>query len=527
MGLGIQYHQNLLASDRYQRYLSQLETYQGATQATTNAGATNTLQTDVYQSGISDAGFGANKCTDGKDDGKIGLFSALGNAVEGIGKGFVNGITGALGFGKDANGKTTWNPFKALGTIAIGAACIACPAVGAIACGVGAVMGGVQVAKGASAAMNAKTDAEAKAAWENMGEGGATVVGCMVGAKASVGAMKGASTAAIDDAIKGLDNVDDVAKALKGIDKTNIDDVATALNNAGIDNVDDVTKAISSLGENTSALSQVDDSLKGLDAMKAKTQAFAKDAVSSSKNNAGKIWTKAKETTADYKADYKNYKEAKKQYKDAKKSYDIADETLKDLDAGKIEDAPPNLRKTCTEQMNDSQVKMTSAEQNMNDTKIGGYKNRRSELQQAKKDLSTEQKVYDKAVKKEAKAAKKAKRDVVEPDDSNLVKAQNRYNAAKDKTAFGKLTNKVKNTETGNYLKQALSQDEQASVLKNIKNIKPKDLGGALSKDGQAILSFLQSGEGTYAQAVQEFGYDNVMEVLKVAFAYGQTNSIV
>lgn len=517
--VGIDYNKTLESASRYENYLKQVGRYSGGTStAAVNAGMTNTLQTDVYQSGISDAGFGANKCTDGKDDGKIGFFSALGNAVEGIGKGIWNGITGALGFGKDANGKTTWNPLKALGTIAIGAACIAFPAVGAIACGVGAVMGGVQVAKGASAAMNAKTDAEAKAAWENMGEGGATVVGCVVGAKASVGAMKGASTAAIDDAIKGLDNFDDVAKALKGIDKTNIDDVTKALNKAGIDNVEDVTKAISSVGENTSALSQVDDSLKGLDAMKAKGKAFYKDAVSSSKNNGGKMWTKAKEITAtDYKAKKTAQKTAKSDYDAAKSAYDESlkkngwtEETYKAADDLKI-----------------AQDKLDAADEALNNAKLDTYKNKKAELKQAKKDLSTEQKAYDKAVRKEAKAAKKAKRDVVKPDDGNLVEAQNRYNAAKDKTAFGKLTNKVKNTETGNYLKQALSQDEQASVLKNIKNIKLKDLGGALSKDGQAILSFLQSGEGTYAQAVQQFGYDNVAQVLKVAFAYGQTNSII
>ena len=37
-----------------------------------------------------------NTCTDGVDDGKIGVASALGNIVEGAGKSIINGIKGAF-----------------------------------------------------------------------------------------------------------------------------------------------------------------------------------------------------------------------------------------------------------------------------------------------------------------------------------------------------------------------------------------------------------------------------------------------
>ena len=70
-----------------------------------------------------------NTCTDGKDDGKIGFFGAIGSAIKGIGKGIVNGVKGMF-TGKDGKfslGKT----LLSIGTVAL---CVACPAVGAVAC---------------------------------------------------------------------------------------------------------------------------------------------------------------------------------------------------------------------------------------------------------------------------------------------------------------------------------------------------------------------------------------------------------
>ena len=132
-----------------------------------------------------------NYCTDGKDDGKIGFFSALGNATQGVGKTVVNGIKGMF---TGADGK--FSVLKTIGSVAMAATCIAFPAVGLAACAVGGVMGAVEVGKGIHNAATAETDAEAKAAWENIGGGTFTVASSVVGAKASYNAVQKTSTAA-------------------------------------------------------------------------------------------------------------------------------------------------------------------------------------------------------------------------------------------------------------------------------------------------------------------------------------------
>lgn len=127
-------------------------------------------------------------CTDGKDDGKIGLFSAIGNAIKGVGKTIVNGVKGMF---TDKNGKFSLG--KTLLSIGTAALCIAVPAVGVAACVVGGTMGAVQVGKGIYNAATAKTDAEAKEAWQNIGGGAFTVGMSVVGAKAGVKGMKSAA----------------------------------------------------------------------------------------------------------------------------------------------------------------------------------------------------------------------------------------------------------------------------------------------------------------------------------------------
>lgn len=129
-------------------------------------------------------------CTDGKDDGKIGLGSALWNTLKGVGKTAVNMVKGCF-----TNSEGKFSLLKTLFSAATIATCIAFPAVGLVACGIGAVSGAVQIGKGVYNAATADTDAEAKEAWQNIG-GGALVTGLSVaGAKASYGAVKSTSTA--------------------------------------------------------------------------------------------------------------------------------------------------------------------------------------------------------------------------------------------------------------------------------------------------------------------------------------------
>lgn len=156
-------------------YLQQLQA-QKQTQNTASATVTS-VQDSVFAKDIA-----TNTCTDGVDDGKIDTFSKIGNAVEGVGKSVVNMVTSAI------------QPKNWLKTaLAIGACCIPVvgPIVGAgLAC-YGVYQGGKQIINAAQLAESATTDAEAKAAWENIGGGAFTTGISIVGLKGSASALKG------------------------------------------------------------------------------------------------------------------------------------------------------------------------------------------------------------------------------------------------------------------------------------------------------------------------------------------------
>ena len=191
---------------------------------------------------------GGETCTDGKDDGKIGLGSALWNTIKGIGKTAVNMVKGCF-TGKD--GKFSLG--KTLLTAATAALCIAFPAVGLVACGIGAVSGAIQIGKGIYNAATADTDAEAKLAWQDIGGGALTTGLSVAGAKASYSAVMKTSTAGASAA---------------GFSKTEIAE-------------------LQSLGENCSAMGQL-----GKDAsLLSKGAALVKDMTSSTVNQFGKIQT--------------------------------------------------------------------------------------------------------------------------------------------------------------------------------------------------------------------------------------------
>ena len=117
-------------------------------------------------------------CTDGKNDGKIGFFSAIGNIFKGAVKSVVNPV-------KDI----VTNPAKLLGAVATAALCVVFPPAGLALAGVGIATGAAKMIGGVANAMGSKTDAEAKAAWQQVGEGGVVLGTSIVGAKASVKSM--------------------------------------------------------------------------------------------------------------------------------------------------------------------------------------------------------------------------------------------------------------------------------------------------------------------------------------------------
>lgn len=180
---------------------------------------------------------------DESDDGKIGLWGAVKNMGKGVCKSICSGIKGMF-----TNKEGNFSVGKTLLTAAATAACIAFPAVGLVACGIGAVMGGVQLGKGVVNVAKADTDAEAEQAWQDIGGGSFTVASSLVGAKASVKAVKSSST-------------------------------------AGLSGLDDAAAAIAKADGKTSALSQLDDSAN----LAQKGIALAKDMRSSTANRGSAI----------------------------------------------------------------------------------------------------------------------------------------------------------------------------------------------------------------------------------------------
>ena len=112
---------------------------------------------------------------DGKDDGSISGGQIAKNLVKGAGN-FFKGMF----CGKD--GKfSLLQTAKTVGMVAIG---VAVPAVGVGMLAAGGVMSAYSIGKGAIKAANAKTDAEAEKAWQNIGEGATGLVMTLTGAKA-------------------------------------------------------------------------------------------------------------------------------------------------------------------------------------------------------------------------------------------------------------------------------------------------------------------------------------------------------
>ena len=161
-------------------------------------------------------------CTDGNDDGKIGFFSAVGNAIKGVGKTIVNGVKGMF-----TNKEGKFSLGKTLLTVAGAAACIAFPAVGLAACAIGGTMGAVQVGKGIYNAATAETDAEAKQAWQEIGGGAFTVAASVTGAKASVKAVQNSAGSA-----SALAQLDDTASATQKLSALGKDMVTSTKNSA-------------------------------------------------------------------------------------------------------------------------------------------------------------------------------------------------------------------------------------------------------------------------------------------------------
>lgn len=142
-----------------------------------------------------------HRCTDGKDDGKIG-WSAVGHALKGAGK-FIGGL---LGFEWNPDGTYKGHSFgKLVKNVAIGAGvallCFATAgtAIPVVLAAGGAAMATASLANSTYKAFTAKSDAEAKAAWEGVGADTLATALSVTGVKASLNSYNAAKGLAAKD----------------------------------------------------------------------------------------------------------------------------------------------------------------------------------------------------------------------------------------------------------------------------------------------------------------------------------------
>ncbi|MDD3237710.1 MAG: hypothetical protein PHV37_06390 [Candidatus Gastranaerophilales bacterium] len=183
----------------YNPYLyNNYNTLIGNTDATTTIPLTGNVSTTVTPQ--------ETTAKDGKDDGKISFWDKCKNVVKGVGKAIggavcsiipgASHVAKALGW-KDAPSFSLKNAAIAVGAVALS---IACPPAGVAIAAAGAIKGAVDVGKGIYGAATATTDADAEAAFQNIGAGGLEVGLSVAGVKGGLKAMKGVEGSAMSTA---------------------------------------------------------------------------------------------------------------------------------------------------------------------------------------------------------------------------------------------------------------------------------------------------------------------------------------
>lgn len=161
---------------------------------------------------------GNNKCTDDKDDGKVGFWNATGNVLEGALKS-INPLNILKNLTCNEEGKFSFG--KTLTNVAIGVGVAALTtafpvAGGAVIAGLGAmgaVSGATKALDNVQTALSAETDAQAKAAWENVGSG--SVETAISAGVASAGVTKVLGAIQNSKAVSSLSSLANTAKTAK------------------------------------------------------------------------------------------------------------------------------------------------------------------------------------------------------------------------------------------------------------------------------------------------------------------------
>ena len=425
-----------------------------------------------------DVGSG-NTCTDGKDDGKIGIGGVVANVAQGVVRTVPNMIKGAV---LDSNGNIS--PLKIAGTIALGAACIAVPALGLGVCAFGVASGAAKTVTNVGNALSAKTDEEAKAAWENVGNGAASTAISYVGMKASYNAMQKSASINPADGTK----------------------VKTQMEQLGGKNFLDKLKQ-NGIVETGKAL--------------------VEDAKTSTSNNFTKIGQRFSSA--------RNNAKLSSEAKELNKLEQIEPDKLTTEQKARLEELQKNTEvQTKAEQLrNDAQVKAEKSGEHANYRKE--YREAKTEFNRVDKELSKAQKQFDKI--KPDKSGKLSPADL-----EKQAELQGKLDILKDKHATAqsnlgcaKTLYRQSTAETSTFGKYTTMAAEaidkvKASLKANRGNIKPSnlpELAGKLGTEGMTIARKLADANISDESIIAEFGYAKVSQVLAVLAGGSATDSSI
>ncbi len=214
-------------------------------------------QYGLYNNNQSPSIFGNGYNQGNGDDGKISFGEKVGSFFKGIGKSIVNGV------------KSIFTPKGLLKTALTVGACMI-PGIGPVI-GMGLAVAGVAkgattVLKGAAQASAATTDAEAKAAWENIGGGAFTTAASVAGVKGAAKAIKNVNTSAGAtplQSVKDATGLYNKAKVAYGNAKTTLKNAKTKFDGTGLGkSVTRVKDAYKSGDKLTTKLGNVKEQLK-------------------------------------------------------------------------------------------------------------------------------------------------------------------------------------------------------------------------------------------------------------------------
>jgi len=353
----------------------------------------------------------SGKCDDGKDDGKIGIGSAIVSIGKGAWKSIGNTIVGIV-----------TDPKKLLVTAGTIVACTLFPplAVGLGVAGVvtGVISGGKAIGQAIDLYKNGGSDAEAKAAFEDIGASALQVGVSALGVKAGVKAMKATSGSAMSNVtkssakgIKGaIENGKNTVKAFaedtvtggRGFTRVN-GKLKINLDNAGYKG----TQMYTSVKNNIHNEGGV---IKGVKA--SASQAKTKLAEAKTAKAAQKEYSRYKdanaETQAKMDADIKDYKSVS----EAQSSLKAAEGRVSELNKQLANAADDAAKQGIQEQLKAARADLKAAKTDLSNAQYKqAFENAKVEAPkleaaktQAKAELDAAQKTYDSAVKAGDKA---------------------------------------------------------------------------------------------------------------------------